>query len=809
MESAALALARDGWNVFPLKPGTKKPLLPRAHERGSTRCHGECGRDGHGAWDGTTDVDTIRRWWTKTPNAGIGANLGEDRIAVDVDAAKGADLAILNRLPATRRHATAAGGDSQHLIFRIEPGSAASELRSGTNVLAPHVDIRVGLGSYIVMPPTRNVETELAGPDGKPVRVRGDYTVREDRPEHVLTDELVRSLWPATVARKRRTPAPRGTHPPNVPTDDDAPVTPAGARAALEVALREVREAPEGTRNDILNGKAYRLGRMVGADVLDRGEVETRLTEAALAAGLDPREVEATIASGLNAGTENPCQVTTAAAGGGQQAEQDTAITRVVDYAQQRYTFHRTPDGHVFAVPIEGVRRPVFITESGGGALKSMILADLYDEWTGKVPSGATIERALEVLHAKATRLQNTHTLDLRVARRGDALVIDLGQQGNARCVLVDGDGWHVLDNPPDGVLFRPSLRALPEPTRDGSLEPLRRLLGWSADDHRWFLARGWLAAACLPDIPRPLLFLDGQPGSAKTTRARLLLSVLDPREELGSSFGRNEDDERVTAYRRYLVGWDNITRASDAVSDSLCRLVTGEESSKRTLYADTGLTVMSFRRTGAITAVSVPSLRADALERLIFISCDPINATQRLSESRIWQWFETDHRAILGGLLDALVVMLRHLPSSRDREDGRVRMADFQDALHALDPHIAQVYAASVQDVMVEAAASDPFTSVVVEWLSTVRLPLMLPTVTEARLAAAEHRPSTDPRDFQPWWPTTDKAFSDALAKGAEPLRAMGYRVDRPARTKRGRPLRFSRIETSVQDALAIGGAK
>lgn len=772
--SAALALVRSGMWVFPCHPRDKTP---------ATR---------HSLKDARSDVRAIERWWSQEPEYNPAIDCGRSGLVV-IDEDSVGEFARFcedrgEPLPDTYRVDTARG---VHWWFRQPDGVP---IRS-VNWFKEHgykVDVR-GDGGYVLAPGAIH-------PDGPTYT-----TANPGTPPTTLPDWLADLL--RSKERKRGTPAPHGTRASGRDPDDEAPVTLAGARAALEAAVIEVEEAAEGARNDTLNAKTHRLGRMVEAGLLERDDVEAALTDAARAAGLDPREVEATIASGLDSGAKRPRLV--AADKDGRTSQQETVITRVVEYAEQRYEFHRTPDGRVFAVPFEGVRRPVFITDTGGGALKSMILADLYDEWTGKVPSGATIERALEVLHAKATRRQNTHALDLRVARRGDTLVVDLGQQGNGRCVLVDGDGWRVLDNPPDGVLFRSSLRALPEPARDGSLEPLRRLLGWAADDHRWSLARGWMAAACLPDIPRPLLFLDGQPGSAKTTRARLMLSVLDPREELGSSFGRNEDDERVTAYRRYLVGWDNITRASDAVSDSLCRLVTGEESSKRTLYADTGLTVMSFRRTGAITAVSVPSLRADALERLIHVSCDPISATQRLSESRIWQQFETDHPAILGGLLDALATMLRHLPASREREDGRARMADFQDALHALDPEIAQVYASSVQDVMVEAATSDPFVSVVIEWLSAERLPLLVSTVSEARLAAAEHRPSTDPRDFQPWWPTTDKAFSDALAKGAEPLRAMGYRVDRLARTKRGRPLRFSRVETTVQDSLDLGGAK
>ena len=122
---------------------------------------------------------------------------------------------------------------------------------------------------------------------------------------------------------------------------------------------------------------------------------------------------------------------------------------------------------------------------------------------------------------------------------------------------------------------------------------------------------------------------------------------------------------------------------------------------------------------------MSLPSLRADALERLIPVACDPISATARQSEGRIWRQFEASHPAILGGLLDDLVVMLRRLPVSRDREAARVRMADYQDALHALDPDLAQVYADSTKDVMVEAAAANGWVDrdkAIMETLTSIR---------------------------------------------------------------------------------------
>ncbi|QDH48948.1 DNA polymerase/primase [Arthrobacter phage Gisselle] len=166
---SALALAREGWHVFPLRPGTKIPLISKK-------------AGGKGAHDGSTDEDLIRYWWTKYPTAGIGANLGEDRLAIDLDFQHGATR--LGSLPDTRTHHSGRGNGNVHLVYRVEPGSAAAAVKSGTNVLGPGIDIRAGKGSYIVMPPTPHEET------GQPYRL--DVY---DREEHLLTDDELAVIY--------------------------------------------------------------------------------------------------------------------------------------------------------------------------------------------------------------------------------------------------------------------------------------------------------------------------------------------------------------------------------------------------------------------------------------------------------------------------------------------------------------------------------------------------------------------------------------------------------------------------------------
>jgi hypothetical protein len=81
------------------------------------------------------------------------------------------------------------------------------------------------------------------------------------------------------------------------------------ALVALAGVAEEIRTAPSGKRNAVLNATAYRLGRMVGAGWIDRNTVENELRLAAFALASDDgdQSVLKTIKSELDAGYDNPC----------------------------------------------------------------------------------------------------------------------------------------------------------------------------------------------------------------------------------------------------------------------------------------------------------------------------------------------------------------------------------------------------------------------------------------------------------------------------------------------------------------------
>lgn len=136
LRNAALYYAGIGWHIFPLSPGTKKPI-----------------KGTHGVKEATTDIGRITEWWTKTPNANIGLACGEQGgiyvIDVDLDTEKGIDgynsLKEFPPLPETVKQDTPRGGF--HAFYKTD-----NPPRNENN-FRPGIDIR-GDGYYVVLSPS-------------------------------------------------------------------------------------------------------------------------------------------------------------------------------------------------------------------------------------------------------------------------------------------------------------------------------------------------------------------------------------------------------------------------------------------------------------------------------------------------------------------------------------------------------------------------------------------------------------------------------------------------------------------------------
>jgi Bifunctional DNA primase/polymerase, N-terminal len=243
----ALVYAELGWRVFPVVPGGKRPL-----QRG---------------WqsDATTDPTQIERYWRSRPTPNIGIVCGEAFDAFDIEAAHLPALRAWTEdhglsLPLTPLARTGRGGI--HLL--VEPtgtGGGRDLFLDGV-----HIGELKSTGGFIVVAPsvTEGPYRWLRSPDETPLA---------DTPSWLL-DLLKR-------------PSTRRSSPPTNRAD------PARRRRQLDALAEAIANAGTGRRNKYL----YWAMRRAAEEGVPALEAARTLGRSALDAGLDEREVTATLRS--------------------------------------------------------------------------------------------------------------------------------------------------------------------------------------------------------------------------------------------------------------------------------------------------------------------------------------------------------------------------------------------------------------------------------------------------------------------------------------------------------------------------------
>lgn len=241
--------------------------------------------------------------------------------------------------------------------------------------------------------------------------------------------------------------------------------------------------------------------------------------------------------------------------------------------------------------------------------------------------------------------------------------------------IEIDAAGWRPCPAPPVRFVRDKGMRPLPTPRPGGTLDDLRRVVH-VPDDAPFALVRAWLARAFRAGGPFPLLVLLGEQGSAKTTTARVLKRLTDPRAADARAEPKDVRDLMIAARGSWTLAFDNLSGLPGWLSDALCRLATGGGFSTRELFTDDEEMTFEAKRPVILNGIEDFVTRPDLLERSILIRHPPIPEDRRRTEAAVWAEFAALAPGLLGALFDYIAGGLRQLPLLPDLP--LPRMADF-----------------------------------------------------------------------------------------------------------------------------------
>lgn len=304
-----------------------------------------------------------------------------------------------------------------------------------------------------------------------------------------------------------------------------------------------------------------------------------------------------------------------------------------------------------------------------------MYVRFLFFSKTDESISNVQLDEVLSLCEAKAIFEREQHELHHRVAQTKEAFYYDLCNE-DGEVVKVDEKGWSVLPGAEVPFLFKVGLgKEQVRPVRGGSLKDLLPLINLTDPDEQMiFLST--LPVRFIREVDQAIAYVSGPAGSGKTTLLKMTKDLLDPSSGGISMPIKKVDDAVSFLSQSWVFANDNISRIDNELSDFLCVVATGAESSRRTLYTNSDITVFKLKNPAYLTGVNMEVYRSDLMSRLLLFKTEAVAIGGRRGANEIQAIFENIKPMLLGAIFDTLSQAIKVVKTLPHKTESR--MADF-----------------------------------------------------------------------------------------------------------------------------------
>jgi hypothetical protein len=496
-----------------------------------------------------------------------------------------------------------------------------------------------------------------------------------------------------------------------------------------------------------------------------------------------------------------------------EEKKKQKQVEQILALAPKGDDLFRSPNGSTWAdvINANGVRETWKIPSRN----LALDLRRKFKKQHKTVPGREAINAAMDALEADAD-VQQEREVYTRIGSLDGDIYIDIGDKA-WRAIKVTAAGWRIVSSPP--VRFRRArgMLPLPVPKRGGSVEQLRKFLVFregaeregvegGADfvrDADFVLYVNCILAALRHHAKYPVLCVNGEHGTAKSTATRIHRRLTDPNTTELRSLPSGERDAFIAATNSYVLPFDNVSKLSEWLSDTLCRLSTGGGFTTRELYTDDAEVLFDASRPIVLNGIGDAITKPDLASRTIFLTTQVIPDDKRQTESELFAEFEQEAQAILGALLDAVARGLRELPNVKLKR--KPRMADFAVWANACESALPwkrgtfnKAYTENRRGVVAAMIDASPVATAVVELMDQPERASLPWTGIAMQLLRALSAVADEKVTKDRSWPRTPRGLGSHLRDAQAPLRQSGIIITfDDTNHKRGRLITIDRQET------------
>ncbi|MGC8719343.1 MAG: hypothetical protein ACP5TY_04965 [Thermodesulforhabdaceae bacterium] len=439
-------------------------------------------------------------------------------------------------------------------------------------------------------------------------------------------------------------------------------------------------------------------------------------------------------------------------------------------------------------------------------------LNHIFQANLGKTPSINAITQAVHSIEGNAAFESDDNervTVHLRVAGDHNTIWYDLANK-DWQSVKIDANGWSVESNSPYFFTRYKATGAQVIPQHGGDLRELLKFFDLSKADECLLLA--YVVVTLVPNIPRPLLVVNGEKGSGKSTLLRLIKLLIDPTpyDEPLLVLAGDERELSIKFSHNYLTFFDNVSGISNDLSNFLCQVVTGSGFSVRELYTDDDERIYQLKRPLGISAINIPAGGTDLKDRMLLLELARIDGKRRMEESEIYSEFKRIRPQLIGAVLTALSRAISIKPAIREKIGSLPRMADFAvwgsaaaEALGYGYQAFLDAFFGNAEQINQQILESHPVGAAIVELMNNCDEWTGTPAELLAKLEDVSRDARIDIR--QRVWPKSANALTRRIREVASNLKDACFAVDYVHGKKRLITIRKVKKDKNVVEIVDI----
>ncbi|MGQ0332963.1 hypothetical protein [Halomonas elongata] len=406
----------------------------------------------------------------------------------------------------------------------------------------------------------------------------------------------------------------------------------------------------------------------------------------------------------------------------------------------------------------------------GSRAFRHWLTAEFYAQHEKAVKDQALREARMTL---EGIAMKEHRTVYIRSAGGDGHYWLDLGIAGSSRCIHLRSGAWNIEEQSELMFCRSESADTLPEPLRNGSIEPLWRVA--NIPENARIIVVAWLVECLRPDTPYPIIELLGEQGSGKSGTQAALRRLIDPNAADLRGTPKSAEDLFVSGGVNHAISIENASHLPAPLQDAMCVVATGGGFARRKLYTDGDESVIQLKRPIILNGISAAVTQQDLVSRTITIELPVIQDAQ--AKDRMDADFEANRPKIIGGLLDIAAQALKQLPDMELPTHRRPRLVEFAYLGMAVakamgrDPEdFMAEFTAARQDGLERTLEASPVATAIRDW---------------AEIHPGETRDEPAKRwlailaDYKPTradaWPRSGKGLGDAMRRSAPALRQLG----------------------------------